>query len=283
MIFWIASYPKSGNTWLRALLSSYFYSEEGIFNQDLLKNIDQFPEKRHFSDFNYDPKIVTDTSKFWIKAQEKINLNNELNFLKTHNILGSINNNNFTNKKNTIGAIYIVRDPRNVLTSLQNHYELSKDEALKFMLSEKKYIHDYHIKNDFSDFQFISSWEKNYKSWINQKILPVKLIRYEDLNVNTLDILKEIIEFIQNTIQEKKNFNFLKAQNAVNSTNFENMKNMEKKNGFLESVLSKNDTKKIPFFHLGPKNDWKSIFDKDYQKKLNSIFEKNLKELNYLT
>jgi len=282
MIFWIASYPKSGNTWLRALLSSYFYSEEGIFNQDLLKNIDQFPEKRHFSDFNYDPKIVTDTSKFWIKAQEKINLNNELNFLKTHNILGSINNNNFTNKKNTIGAIYIVRDPRNVLTSLQNHYELSKDEALKFMLSEKKYIHDYHIKNDFSDFQFISSWEKNYKSWINQKILPVKLIRYEDLNVNTLDILKEIIEFIQNTIQEKKNFNFLKAQNAVNSTNFENMKNMEKKNGFLESVLSKNDTKKIPFFHLGPKNDWKSIFDKSYKNKLNSIFENNLKELNYL-
>ena len=282
MIFWIASYPKSGNTWLRALLSSYFYSEEGIFNQDLLKNIDQFPEKRHFSDFNYDPKIVTDTSKFWIKAQEKINLNNELNFLKTHNILGSINNSNFTNKKNTIGAIYIVRDPRNVLTSLQNHYELSKDEALKFMLNEKKYIYDYHTKNDFSDFQFISSWEKNYQSWINQKILPVKLIRYEDLNVNTLDVLKEIIEFIQNTIQEKKDFNFLKAQNAVKSTNFENMKNMEKKSGFLESILSKNDTKKIPFFHLGPKNDWKSIFDKSYQNKLNSIFENNLKELNYL-
>jgi len=282
MIFWIASYPKSGNTWLRALLSSYFYSEEGIFNQDLLKNIDQFPEKRHFSDFNYDPKIVTDTSKFWIKAQEKINLNNELNFLKTHNILGSINNSNFTNKKNTIGAIYIVRDPRNVLTSLQNHYELSKDEALKFMLSEKKYIHDYHAKNDFSDFQFISSWEKNYQSWINQKILPVKLIRYEDLNANTLDVLKEIIEFIQNTIQEKEDFNFLKAQNAVTSTNFENMKNMEKKSGFLESVLSKNDTKKIPFFHLGPKNDWKGIFEKSYQNKLNSIFENNLKELNYL-
>ncbi len=282
MIFWIASYPKSGNTWLRALLSSYFYSEEGFFNQDLLKNIDQFPEKRHFSDFNYDPKIVTDTSKFWIKAQEKINLNNELNFFKTHNILGSINNSNFTNKKNTIGAIYIVRDPRNVLTSLQNHYELSKDEALKFMLNEKKYIYDYHTKNDFSDFQFISSWEKNYKSWINQKILPVKLIRYEDLNVNTLDVLKEIIEFIQNTIQEKKDFNFLKAQNAVKSTNFENMKNMEKKSGFLESILSKNDTKKIPFFHLGPKNDLKSIFDKSYQNKLNSIFENNLKELNYL-
>ena len=282
MIFWIASYPKSGNTWLRALLSSYFYSEDGIFNQDLLKNITQFPERRHFVDFNYDSKIVTDTSKFWIKAQEKINENNKLNFFKTHNILGSINSNNFTNKKNTAGAIYIVRDPRNVLTSIQNHYELSKDEALKFMLSEKKYIHDYHTKDDFSDFQFISSWEKNYKSWINQKIFPVKLIRYEDLNIKTFDVLREIIEFIQNIIEVEKNFNDLKAQNSVKSTNFENMKNIEKSDGFLESILSKNDNKKIPFFHLGPKNDWKNMFDKNYQEKLNSIFENNLKELNYL-
>ena len=281
MIFWIASYPKSGNTWLRALLSSYFYSENGVFNQNLLKNIAQFPEKRYFGEFNYDAKIVTDTSKFWIKAQEKINLNNKLNIFKTHNILGSINNNNFTNKKNTVGAIYIVRDPRNVLTSLQNHYELSKDEALKFMLSEKKYIYDYHVKNDFSDFQFISSWEKNYKSWINQKIFPVKLIRYEDLSIKTLEILAEIIEFIQNITQEKKDFNNLKAQNCVKSTNFENMKNIEQNNGFIESVLSKNDSKKIPFFHLGPKNDWQSIFDKNYQKKLKLIFENNLRELNY--
>ena len=282
MIFWIASYPKSGNTWLRALLSSYFYSKDGIFNQGLLKNIGQFPEKKHFSEFNYDTKIVTDTSKFWIKAQEKINVNNKLNFFKTHNILGSINNNNFTNKKNTSGAVYIVRDPRNVLTSLRNHYELTKDEALKFMLNEKKYIHDYHSKDDFSDFQFISSWEKNYKSWLNQKVFPVKLIRYEDLNSKTLDILKEIIEFIQNVVGEKNEFNILKAQNSVKSTNFENMKNLEKNDGFLESILSKNENKKIPFFHLGPRNDYRSIFDKNYQEKLKSIFENNLNELNYL-
>ena len=281
MIFWIASYPKSGNTWLRALLSSYFYSKDGIFNQGLLKNIGQFPEKKHFSEFNYDSKIVTDTSKFWIKAQEKINVNNKLNFFKTHNILGSINNNSFTNKKNTSGAVYIVRDPRNVLTSLRNHYELTKDEALKFMLNEKKYIHDYHSKDDFSDFQFISSWEKNYKSWLNQKVFPVKLIRYEDLNSKTLDILKEIIEFIQNVVGEKNEFNILKAQNSVKSTNFENMKNIEKNDGFFESILSKNENKKIPFFHLGPSNDWRSIFDKNYQEKLKSIFENNLNELNY--
>ena len=44
MIFWIASYPKSGNTWLRALIATYYYSNDGIFNDGLLKKIDQFPQ-----------------------------------------------------------------------------------------------------------------------------------------------------------------------------------------------------------------------------------------------
>jgi len=281
MIFWIASYPKSGNTWLRALLSSYYFSEDGTFNQKYLKMIDQFPQKSYFKSFNYNPKIVSDTSQFWIKAQEKINENNKLNFFKTHNILGSINKTNFTNKKNTLAAIYIVRDPRNIITSIQNHYELSKDEALKFMLNEKKFIYNYNTKDDFSDFQFISSWEKNYNSWINQKIFPVKIVKYEDLVSKTYDTFRDIVKFIQNNTGIKKNFNHLRAQNSVKSTNFNNMKNIEKNIGFQESVLSKNDSKKIPFFHLGPKNDWKNIFDQNYQKKLNSIFGTNLKELNY--
>ena len=281
MIFWIASYPKSGNTWLRALLSSYYFSEDGTFNQKYLKMIDQFPQKSYFKSFNYNPKIVSDTSQFWIKAQEKINENNKLNFFKTHNILGSINKTNFTNKKNTLAAIYIVRDPRNIITSIQNHYELSKEEALKFMLNEKKFIYNYNTKDDFSDFQFISSWEKNYNSWINQKIFPVKIVKYEDLVSKTYDTFRDIVKFIQNNTGIKKNFNHLRAQNSVKSTNFNNMKNIEKNIGFQESVLSKNDSKKIPFFHLGPKNDWKNIFDQNYQKKLNLIFGTSLKELNY--
>ena len=48
MIFWVASYPKSGNTWLRALLASYYYSKDGTFDQKLLKKIEQFPQKKKF-------------------------------------------------------------------------------------------------------------------------------------------------------------------------------------------------------------------------------------------
>ena len=282
MIFWIASYPKSGNTWLRSLLCAYYYSSDGNFNQKLLKNISQFPQKHHFANFDYNPKIVTDTSRFWIKAQNEINRDSKLKFFKTHNILGAINNNNFTNKENSIGGIYLVRDPRNIITSLQNHFELNKDEALKFMLSEKKYLYDYNQANDFSDFQFISSWEKNYKSWTKQDIFPIKVIKYEELMNNTFETFKEIIIFIEKITKIEKIFIESKAKNSIQSTSFNKMKKIEQSKGFKESVLSKNHSKKIPFFHLGPKNDWKKIFNEDFIKNVTVKFKPLLKELNYI-
>ena len=63
--------------------------------------------------------------------------------------------------------------------------------------------------------------------------------------------------------------------------NIDKMKDIEKKQGFLESILSKNDSKKIPFFHLGPENNWRKILDNSTKYKLTNIFKKNLKELSY--
>ena len=157
MIFWIASYPKSGNTWLRTLISSYYYSNDGFYTQELIKQIGQFPEKKYFESFEYDPKSVIGTSNFWIKAQEKINRDKKLRFFKTHNVFGKINNNPFTSKENSIGCIYIVRDPRNVITSLSNHYELDYEKSLEWMTNHKKYIYDNRGENDYGNFQFISS------------------------------------------------------------------------------------------------------------------------------
>ena len=106
MIFWISSYPKSGNTWIRSLLSSYYFTRDGLFNQKLLSNIEQFPQKKNFIKFKYNQSVVGDTAKYWLDAQENINQKNKIIFLKTHNILGAINGNNFTNPKNSIGCIY---------------------------------------------------------------------------------------------------------------------------------------------------------------------------------
>ena len=284
MIFWIASYPKSGNTWLRALISTYYFSKDGTFNETLLKKIDQFPTRKYFLDFDYDPKIVGDTCKYWVKAQEKINLENKLKFFKTHNAFGKLNNYDFTNPQNSVGCLYIVRDPRNVLTSIKNHYELSTDKAIKWMNNEKQFVYDVEKveKFGFSDFQFISSWSLNYKSWKVQKKIPIKIVKYEDLLNQTYSIFKEVIEFINKTAKIDEKINISKIKNTLNSTSFSKLKKKEAKHGFSEAVISQiNKKKKITFFNLGPENDWRKILNKDLKEKLNKIFKNELDELYY--
>jgi hypothetical protein len=283
MIFWIASYPKSGNTWLRTLISAYYYSKDGIFNQSILKNIGQFPEKRHFVDFNYDSGNITDTAKFWIKSQEKINKDKKIKFFKTHNTFGKVNDCDFTNKDNTAGCIYIVRDPRNVITSLENHYEMDHETSLKWMTNSKNYIYDVRNveKDGYSDFQFISSWSMNYKSWNLQKKIPIKIIKYEDLLKETFVVFKDIVEFINKALNIKEKINKDKLKNSVNSTYFNKLKKEEKKIGFIEAVPSKKNGEKIPFFNLGPDNDWKKILDLDRQTKLTDVFKEDLIKLGY--
>ena len=283
MIFWIASYPKSGNTWLRALISSYYYTEDGVYHQSIIKKIGQFPEKRHFKNFDYNKDIVTDTSKFWIKAQEKINQDKKLRFFKTHNAFGALNDNQFTDDKNSIGVIYIVRDARNVISSIKNHYELNNEQALTWMLNKNNYIYDVNnFENDgYSDFQYISSWSINYKSWKVQKKIPIKIIKYEDLLNQTFVVFKDIIEFINKSTQINEKINIEKLKNSVNSTFFDKLKKDEEKNGFSESITSTKTKTKIPFFYLGPKNNWKKILDEKLQIKISNTFKSEFNELGY--
>ena len=81
MIIWIASYPKSGNTWIRSLLSTYLYSDKADFNFELLNNILQFPDKKFFKYFTEDFSDIKKVSDHWIAAQDRINLFNSSLFL----------------------------------------------------------------------------------------------------------------------------------------------------------------------------------------------------------
>ena len=116
MIIWLASYPKSGNTYLRAFLSAYYFSQDGKFEFNQIEHIKQFPDKQFF---NQKIESAIEASKQWMPAQKRIILDKKIRFFKTHSCLGDYKGNVFTSYETSLGAVYIVRDPRNVLHLLK--------------------------------------------------------------------------------------------------------------------------------------------------------------------
>jgi len=284
MIIWIASYPKSGNTWVRAFLSAYFYSKNGKFDFDLLDNIKQFPNIKSLSYFVNDFSKPENVTKYWIPAQSKINLDRKFKFYKTHNAMCIINGNQFTDKHNTAAVIYVVRDPRNVITSIANHYELSLSEAFNFFTNKRKIIFakEGHIASDVErgNVHFVGDWMDHYKSWTNVNFAPVHVVKYEDLISNAEDTFASILNFLGNIMSVK--YEKQKVKTAINTTNFDVLKKNEKKYGFSEAVFSNNNNKKIKFFNLGKRNSWKNLLDSKIEKKVKKAFGLQMEKLGYL-
>ena len=150
MIVWLASYPKSGNTWVRLFLRSYLSENKKNFSinqkpDDEFK-IKRFPNHRTLKEMQINTKDFFEIAKNWITVQEKINLNNKLNILKTHNAMCTINGSKFTNKENTLGAIYIVRDPRDVAVSFSHHLGVSLSDVVDLILDKNNLI----LESDFN-------------------------------------------------------------------------------------------------------------------------------------
>jgi len=283
MIIWIASYPKSGNTWVRSLLSTYLYSEDGNFNFNLLKKILKFPSKKYLEYFIKDFSDIKKVSEYWINAQERINLHNENKsiFLKTHSALCTLEKNPFTNKKNTQAVIYIVRDPRNVITSVGNHYSMNIEESYNFITDKNRIItNDKWGGDNFGISEVLGSWSDHYKSWKNMNFAPILNIKYEDLINDTNKSLIEIITFLQKFTEIK--IDNEKISKTVESCNFENLRKMEKNEGFFEAAYSEKLNKKVNFFHLGKKNNWKNLLDQEMEKKIREAFHYEMKELKYI-
>ena len=279
MIIWLASYPKSGNTWVRQFLASLIYSNREKSGLDKLGFIMQYPKRDQFE------KLVTDLNDFnqikknWINSQDLINSDNKVKIFKTHHVLYRLGEDIFTNQKNTLGAIYVVRDPRNVISSILYHFNLSCiEEALNFIKEEKKFIGNLKNKVNYPLHTLIGSWKTNYNSWklIGKNFL---LVRYEDLILNPNSEFRKIANHITSII----NIRFTEEQikKSIEESSFKNMSSLEDKNGFLE-VIKDSENKKKKFFNLGPKNNWKEILDKKYVDEIENSFNDEMKELGYI-
>ena len=283
MIIWLASYPKSGNTWLRAFLSSYLYldSNSQSFHFDILKKIERFPHPEQFENIGILPQNIKnfeEVVKAWIPLQKKINENKKINFLKTHNAFGSLNNYPFTDKNNTLGLIYLVRDPRDVLISYSKHLNKDLDKTLKYILTDN-HMGILHSKINVNS-ELRGSWNQNYNSWKNFNLTKKIIIRYEDLVKDPFNTFSKVVNYLKKLFEKKSlflAFDKEKIRKCIEITNFNNLQNLEKRKGFKEGITS-NEL----FFNKGKIEQWKEELDEKILYKIEKKLKKEMKELNYL-
>ncbi len=277
MIIWLASYPKSGNTWLRSVLVSYYFTEDGNFNFEDLSRIPDYPNKNFIDAADFKNLKDGEVYKYWEKSQKIILQNKKAKFLKTHNIFGNINGVPFTKPDYTLGVIHIIRDPRNVITSIKNHLNFENyEKAFNYMISEDAFIKG----QDSARFSFLGTWSAHYKSWSSINSQRRMTIKYEDMENNTYETFKSIVKYINKLLGIKNEINNDKLLKAISSTSFDKLSKGEKEGKFKENVFS-NNNQKITFFNLGPKNKWEKLLPKDIAHKMNNYYKYDLNKLNY--
>ena len=287
MIIWLSSYPKSGNTLLRSMISTYFFTQDGNFNFKTLNKINQFPDFKLFKNYGINTSDHIEIVKNYINVQRQINTKdkNSIRFIKTHSGLRNINGYPFTDLNNSLGAIYIVRDPRSVAKSYANHNQMSLERASDRMLEDKATLGG--LKNPINEADKIlthmGSWSSNYESWkVFKKYNRYLLVKYEDMIKNKERTFVTIIKFIHKLADLKFTIDGDKLKNILQTTSFEYMQKAEKNFGFEESVKTKKDSEKNTFFKYGPNINTPESLPAEIKNKLEVSLKKEMEELGYL-
>ncbi len=240
---WIASFPKSGNTWVRAFISSLLglgtIGEDGRFagltrtcNDEDLRNSLYAP----------DEPPPADESMAWRQDyQQRLSDKAEGKrvFCKTHARYGTIAGNALINKDVTFAAIVIVRNPIDVAASMANHLTFSNAEGIRRM-SNPYLIFGNEAKNGSKLYVPVGSWDINVVSWLSQTDFPVLMVRYEDLYFAGEEHFGRIANDVLNVFDEER----IKA--AIEEADFSKLKEKESKYGFAEGNSATN-----PFFNKG--------------------------------
>lgn len=251
-IVWLASYPKSGNTWFRAFLTALLndgdldinqMKTDGIFssrfifdNSTDLDSTDLYDEEVK----NMLPDVFCDMAQWYLKK----NL-----FIKIHDAYTlNIQNNPIVPTEPTRCALYFIRNPLDVVASFANHNNGTLDEAIHIMNKPKGSLArqkgNFNVNNQFN--QLMLSWSGHVESWTNDLPFPVLVLRYEDMLADGLATFTKAVEFMGIEVQPGQ------VEKAIIASNFEKLKEKEQEKGFGEK-----NVKSESFFRKGKSGGWK--------------------------
>lgn len=245
---WIASYPKSGNTWVRAFLENYLRNGSAPVDINSLHEASQ----AEASAFRYVPyaqgRNTTELSLEEVCAIRPL-VHSDMareapgtRFVKTHNFLGSYRGYPLHTPAVTSGAIYVVRNPLDVAVSVARYFALSADEAIDFMAQQMTGTpmeHD-HVP------QLITSWSNHVESWTGVPDEKTLVLRYEDLVAKPVKAFQKVVAFIGMPRDRAR------LDKAVRFSSFRELRAQERRRGFVERHEAASS-----FFRAGRAHQWR--------------------------
>lgn len=257
MITWLASYPKSGNTWVRSFLAAYSFSGEcpDGFDLNLIPRITASESRAAaFAELAGVPfNELSDEQIDGLRSEVQRRLAKTLGpnqVVKTHNARVRHRGTPLICREYTARAIYVVRNPLDVVDSLADHCGTTVEDVIT-LLGDRRHRLGGSAGNVP---QYLDSWSGHVKSWVNNSAFPAHLVRYEDLLNDPIGRFREILQFLEREVVEER------LAKAVNQTSFEALRENEQQSGFAEvSQFSKSGT----FFRRGISDAWKSVLQPD--------------------
>ncbi|MEL7446828.1 MAG: sulfotransferase domain-containing protein, partial [Pseudomonadota bacterium] len=247
-LIWLASYPKSGNTWLRAMLSALLNEQETVDLRALEGGMEPF-DREVLDDFaaisssELSPMELLPYQAMLMRALASEAL--PPCFVKTHaaNIRGHANDPLFPPDV-TAGAIYIIRNPLDVAVSYAHHANKDFDWVIDFMADDGGGLDNWDDRSSQNVPQLMQSWSANVLSWTDCDDFPVAILRYEDMLEDTRSCLEAVAEFcrIESTPTA--------LDAAIEACRFEALQARESETGFPEKPSADR-----PFFRAGRTGD----------------------------
>lgn len=271
-ILWLVSFPKSGNTWMRAFIANYFANGRTPMS---LAQLQQFG----FSDAHGWPyeKLTgrphqslsdDEIGRLRPKVQEMIARSRpEHVIMKSHFAVFSAGGVPSINPRAALGAIYILRNPWDVAISYADHYGLSIDEAITAMAQPTLVV-----EPDSQNIrQFLGGWSGHVKSWNNVEGVPLHLVRYEDMAAKPQETFAKVVSFLNLPPDRQR------LRNAIKFASFRELSRQEARSGFAEK--SQNAER---FFRKGQAGGWRQIMTADQVQRVLEDHREALMHFGYL-
>lgn len=272
-IVWLASYPKSGNTWTRIFLANYMMNSQQplpINQAHRFAMGDATAKMYHMvGGQNVDTGNIELTLALRDKVLRGIIANNaDVNLVKTHNRRSIVMDHDLIPEKYTRSAIYILRNPLDMVLSYARHYGISHDEAV----TQITHHDNANAPTDQTVAQFLGSWSDHVSSWTTGPArYPVLALRYEDLLADPHTQFACVIKHLGLPNDADR------LDRAIRFSSFDELSSQEKEHGFVERSEQSD-----AFFGKGQKGQWQTDLESKLVKRIRKSERKTMKKFGYL-